>query len=120
MKAIAAGVYQTVASQTVTVSYATANGTAHAGVAVVALAALLPGGARAHPQLVGTTPSANTTVDTAPPKVIVRLSEPADPVGDGISVTGPSGREVARGPVGVSGSTLSRAIDAREQGSYLV
>jgi copper transport protein len=91
-----------------------------AGVAVVALAALLPGVARAHPQLVGTSPSAKTTLDTAPPKVIVRLSEPADPVGDGISVTGPSGREVARGPVVVSGSTLSRAIDAREQGSYLV
>jgi methionine-rich copper-binding protein CopC/putative copper export protein len=91
-----------------------------AGVAVVAFAAFLPGVAGAHPTLVETTPSAGAELDRAPRVVVVRLSEPADPVGEGISVTGPDGREVAHGPVIVSGTTLTRAVDARDQGSYVV
>jgi copper transport protein len=90
------------------------------GAAVVALAALLPAAAGAHPRLVATTPQAGAELDTAPREVVVRLSEPGDPVGDGISVTGPNGLEVAYGPVVVSGATLTRAIDARGRGSYLV
>ncbi len=88
--------------------------------AVAGLAVLLPAGACAHPQLEATTPSAGSELDTAPRAVIVRLTEPAEPVGDGISVTGPSGEEVARGRVAVEGTTLTRAIEAREQGSYIV
>ena len=84
------------------------------------LATALTGVASAHPELVATTPTAGAELDTAPRGVVVRLSEPAEPVGEGITVTGPSGQEVARGPVVVSGSTLTRAIDAHEQGSYLV
>ncbi len=88
-------------------------------VAAVALAALLPGAARAHPRLIGTTPATGAELATAPRVVVVRLSEPADPVGEGISVKGPDGREVAHGPVTVTGATLSRRIDPREQGSYV-
>ena len=51
---------------------------------------------------------------------MIRLTEHSEPVGDGISVTGPDGREVAHGPVIVGPSTLTRAIDARQQGSYVV
>ncbi len=50
----------------------------------------------------------------------MRLSEPADPVGEGISVKGPDGREVAHGPVVVSGATLTRRVDPRRRGSYVV
>jgi copper transport protein len=91
-----------------------------AAVAAVALAALLPAAARAHPELVDTVPASKSTLAKAPARVVVRLSEPAHPVGDGLSVIGPDGREAARGPVVVSGKMMSRAIEARQQGSYLV
>ena len=56
----------------------------------------------------------------APRTVVIRLTEHSEPVGDGISVTGPDGREVAHGPVVVGPSSLTRAIDARQHGSYVV
>ena len=86
-----------------------------AGVAVAALAAAaLAGTAAAHPRLVATTPAAGAELATAPPKVVVQLTEAAAPVGDGIRVTGPDGSEVARGPVVVAGGTLTRSIAARD------
>ena len=91
-----------------------------AAVAVVALAALLPGIAEAHPRLAGTTPRGGAQLAHAPRKVVVRLSEPATPVGDGLAVTGPDGLDVSRGPVIVSGTTLTRFVDARQRGSYVV
>ena len=54
-----------------------------AAVAAVALAALLPAAARAHPELVDTMPASKATLAKAPARVVVRLSEPAHPVGDG-------------------------------------
>jgi len=93
---------------------------AAAGVAVAALAVSMPGYASAHPRLVGTTPAANATVGAIPTTVSVRLSEPSDAVGDGISVKDPDGREVATGPVAVSGSALTRPIAARKHGTYVV
>lgn len=89
-------------------------------VAVAALAALLPGAATAHPRLTETIPRAGAELAQAPRKVVVRLSEQATPVGGGITVTGPDGRDVARGPVIVLGATLIRSIAARQQGSYVV
>jgi copper transport protein len=91
-----------------------------AAAAVVALAVVLPGTAVAHPRLTETIPPAGAELARAPLKVVVRLSEQATPVGDGISVTGPDGHDVGRGPVVVSGATLTRAIEARKQGSYVV
>jgi copper transport protein len=86
----------------------------------VALAGVLAGAAAAHPRLAGTTPAAGARLNQAPRAVVIRLSEHSEPVGDGISVTGPDGREVAHGPVVVGPSSLTRAIDARQQGSYVV
>jgi methionine-rich copper-binding protein CopC/putative copper export protein len=89
-------------------------------VAVVAVAALLPGVAAAHPRLTATTPRAGAVLAHAPRKVVVRLTESATPVGEGIEVTGPDGLDVTRGPVIVSGPTLTRFIDAHQRGSYVV
>lgn len=86
----------------------------------LALAALLPGVATAHPRLTETIPRAGAELAHTPRKVEVRLSEQATPVGDGVVVTGPDGRAVSRGPVIVSGATLTRFINARQQGSYVV
>ena len=86
----------------------------------VAAALLIPALAAAHPRVVDTRPAAEAELATAPRVVVVRLSEPADPVGQGITITGPDGRDVARGPVVVSGATLTRALDARAQGTYVV
>ena len=85
-----------------------------------ALAGVLAGAAAAHPRLAGTAPAAGARLDQAPRTVVIRLSEHSEPVGDGISVTGPDGREVAHGPVVVGPSSLTRAIDARQHGSYVV
>ena len=87
---------------------------------VVALAGVVAEAATAHPRLAGTTPAAGAQLAEAPRTVVIRLTEHSEPVGDGISVTGPDGREVAHGPVIVGPSTLTRAIDARQQGSYVV
>lgn len=93
---------------------------AAATAAVVALALVLPAAAGAHPRAVATNPAAGSVVREPTTFVTVRLSETAEPVGDGISVRGPAGREVAHGPVVVRGSTLSRAVDAEVHGSYVV
>ena len=93
---------------------------ARALVVVVIAAALAPAQALAHPRVVETTPTADARLERSPRAVVIRLSERSDPVGHGITVTGPSGREVGRGPVVVSGRTLTRSVDAREQGSYVV
>ena len=90
-----------------------------AAVAAV-LAALLPGIASAHPRLVETIPPAGAVLARAPAEVVVQLSEPATPVGAGITVTGPDGREVSRGPVRVTKATMRRSVDARQHGSYVV
>ena len=87
---------------------------------VLVAALLIPALAAAHPRVVDTTPAAEARLSAPPKAVVIRLSEGADPVGDGITVTGPDGRDVSRGPVLVSGATLSRAVDARERGTYVV
>ena len=93
---------------------------ARASALVLVAAAVVPAQALAHPRAVETTPPANARLASPPKTVVIRLSERSDPVGQGIRITGPSGRDVARGPVVVAGATLTRALDAREQGSYVV
>ncbi len=83
-------------------------------------AALIPAQAAAHPRVVDTAPSAGAVLESPPRVVVVRLSEPTEPVADGIIITGPEGRDVSRGPVIVSGATLTRAVDAQTKGSYVV
>ena len=50
----------------------------------------------------------------------IRFSEPVDPVGAGISVTGPTGADATNGAVRRRGDTLTRPIDARTRGTYVV
>jgi copper transport protein len=88
--------------------------------AATALVGLLAGTAAAHPRLASSSPAAGARVEEAPAQIVVRLTEPVQPVGDGITVTGPDGATVTRGPVSVSGAVLRRAVDARAQGTYVV
>jgi copper transport protein len=90
-----------------------------AGIAVAVLSTALAGAAAAHPQLVTTSPAGGAVLTTAPTSVVVRLTEAATPVGGGITVTGPDGREATLGPVVVAGATLSRTIAARQRGTYV-
>lgn len=88
-------------------------------VALVAVA-LIPAQAAAHPRVVGTTPTADAELARPPHVVVVRLDEKVDPIGDGITVTGPDGHDASHGPVAATGVTLMRAVNASARGSYVV
>ena len=71
-------------------------------VAVVALSALLGGGAApaaAHPNAIQSTPEAGSVAPEAPKAISIALSEPAVARGSTFEVTGPGGKAVATGPV---------------------
>ncbi|HWJ08436.1 MAG TPA: copper resistance protein CopC [Nocardioides sp.] len=71
-------------------------------VAVVALSALLGGGAApaaAHPNAIQSTPEAGSVAPEAPKAISIALSEPAVARGSTLEVTGPGGKVVATGPV---------------------
>ena len=87
---------------------------------IAVLAGVLAEAAVAHPRLAGTSPPAGAVLERAPRTVVIRLTEHSEPVGDGISVRGPDGREVTRGPVVVGATSITRAIDASQRGSYVV
>ncbi|MEI7760949.1 MAG: copper resistance CopC family protein [Thermoleophilia bacterium] len=89
-------------------------------VPVLVAVILIPAQAAAHPRVVGTAPSAEALLAGPPHVVVVRLDERADPVGGGLTVKGPDGRDVASGPVVVTGAMLARAVNARARGSYVV
>jgi copper transport protein len=76
--------------------------------------------ALAHPTLSASTPAAGARLETPPGSVTIRLSEHGEPVGKGISVKGPDGTEAGRGSVVSSGRIMSRLVDARRAGSYVV
>ncbi len=87
------------------------------------LSVLAPTAAHAqarHARLAGAVP-ADGSVLTEPPAVIRLLfSEQVQIAGQPITVLAPSGNAVERGPAQVNGRQLSIAVDAREQGTYLV
>lgn len=91
-------------------------------VAIVAIVVLaVPPLASAHPRLVSVPSFAGKTIaNGAPTAVTIRFSEPVDPVGAGIMVTGPTGADATTGAVHRRGDTLTRPIDARERGTYVV
>jgi copper transport protein len=93
---------------------------AAAALASVAVAGALATPALAHPRIATTVPAAGAVVQRPPTVVVVGLNEASEPVGDGISVRGPDGREAARGPVSTRARALSRHVDATQQGSYVV
>lgn len=67
--------------------------------AVAALALLLPAAAQAHPRLVTEPPFAGTVATRGPTAIVLVFDEAVKPVGAGIRVTGPNGRDAAAGPV---------------------
>src|SRR4051794_19329020 len=87
---------------------------------VLSLAGATAGNAAALPRLIATTPAGGALLDQAPRVVVITLPEHSNPLGDGISVKGPHRRDVPPGPVGVGRSWLTRAIDARQEGTYVV
>lgn len=89
--------------------------------ALAAAAALaLPAAAAAHPRLLEAPSFAGATVASGPRAVALRFSEPVEPVGAGIRVTGPDGHDAAAGAVRSQGGILSRRVDARGRGTYAV
>jgi copper transport protein len=60
------------------------------------------------------------SLETAPAAVRVWFSEPVQPFGDGLIVTGPDGHRVDRGSVRISGLVLGVDVDATRDGLYVV
>ena len=90
------------------------------GLAVTTVAATFAGVAGAHPVLIGSTPDENARLAKGPTAVSLRFSEPVEPVGDGITVSGPDGAPTVVGTPLVRGSTLSRSIASTQTGTYVV
>ncbi len=92
-----------------------------AATAFAAAALALPPFAAAHPRLVSLPAFAGKTIAGEPPAAVtIRFSEPVDAVGVGITVSSPTGADAANGPVQRSGDTLTRPIDAKIRGTYVV
>ncbi len=87
---------------------------------VAAVALVLAPSALAHPQAQSSRPAPDAVLDTPPLSVSITFSESVDPVGEGIVVYGPSGEIASTAAAKLSGDTLTRVVDARERGSYLV
>ncbi|MGZ6300066.1 MAG: copper resistance CopC family protein, partial [Candidatus Limnocylindria bacterium] len=75
--------------------------------------ALLPQAAFAHGQLLQSDPAPDAVLQSVPASVTLVFTEPATPVGAGIKVYSPAGRQVA-GPVHARAASLSAALDSNE------
>jgi copper transport protein len=73
-----------------------------------------------HARLAGAVPADGSVVAQPPSVIRLLFSEPVQIAGQPITVLAPSGEEVERGPVQVNGRQLVIAVDAHEQGTYLV
>lgn len=92
-----------------------------AGGLALALAALLllAGPGLAHAGVATADPPGGVLVE-APPRVTLTFSEPVTPVGRGVAVWSPSGRQVATNLTQPGAAVLVAQVDARERGTYLV
>ena len=84
------------------------------------LALVLPAAAHAHPRLLSSDPASQAVLASGPRAVELRFNEQVDPVGAGITVVDPQGREVSIGRIDRAGRTLTRAVTRAGRGSYLV
>lgn len=84
------------------------------------LLALLPRAALAHAGLVASDPPPGSVQAGPASLVTLVFTQPVQPFGRGLEVTGPDGRRVDSGPVRSSGATLSVAVAASGAGSYRV
>lgn len=94
-----------------------------AAVLVCAAALALPASALAHAVLLRTTPSASGVVNTPPPEVRLRFSEPVEPEFAIVSVTNAAGEQVTVGPprnAPGSPDELVTPLRTIPQGWYLV
>lgn len=89
-------------------------------VLIAVLAALAtPGRAWAHADLVHADPPANSVLVAAPSAIVLRFSEPVQPVADSFILLAPSGRHLPIA-VRVRGAALSLPFRAHETGTYLL
>ena len=88
------------------------------GVAVAALV-LLAVPASAHAGVIAAEPAGGIS-PTGPTTVHLRFSEPVTPIGRGIAVWAPAGRQVGMGLMRPSPSELAVKVDAGPRGTYLV
>jgi len=79
-----------------------------AAAAAVALLLGPVGSASAHDALVGSTPPADGTVDTAPASVSLEFSDAPQSLGTEVVVTGPDGTAATDGAPEIAGSTVTR------------
>jgi methionine-rich copper-binding protein CopC len=93
-------------------------------VALAAIVVLLGSGmsvARAHDELVATTPAPDTTVPTPPASVTLRFSQAVQSLGTQVLVTGPVGDAVAQPAAQVSDATVVQPLaDGAPAGVYTV
>lgn len=85
---------------------------------VIALAPSRP--VFAHALLVASDPAPGAVLQSAPSEVSLRFSEPVTAAGAGLSVLAPSHRPAGRGAARATGTRLSVALAASEEGTYLV
>ncbi len=79
------------------------------------------GSASAHDALVGTTPAADTRVDTAPTSVTLEFSNNPQALGTEVVVTAPDGTPAADGAPELSRTTVSQPLaDGLPAGTYTV
>jgi copper transport protein len=79
----------------------------------------MPVTALGHASVISTDPGPGT-VDSPPGTISIHFTEPVRPVGRGIRVFAPDGREVERGTASARGATLAVDVDAAEKGTYRV
>ncbi len=94
-----------------------------AGCLASAVLVLGPGATPAwgHDALTGTAPVQEATVDTSPPQVRLEFTQPPQPLGGQVLVSGPDGASASRGAVEVDGtSVIQPLVRDLPSGSYTV
>src|SRR6266550_8735102 len=81
--------------------------------------ALIPRSAAAHALLLGTDPSPDALLQQPPAAITLTFTESVSPVGHGISVFSPNGRQVAA-PARPVGRALTASMVSLETGTYVV
>jgi copper transport protein len=79
-----------------------------------------PAGACAATPVGASCESKTAVLDQPPTTVRVWFSEPVQPFGNGLIVTGPNGRRADRGPARLGGAVLGVDVDASTPGRYVV
>jgi copper transport protein len=82
--------------------------------------ALLPVSVYAHARLVVSDPAPGSLLDRAPAAVELHFSEAVTPVGRGITVYGPDGRQASSGSALAQGNVLSVPLSGALEGTYAV